>query len=195
MAAVLNMKTRILILLLCFSFSTWSENLVDNKNNNNESESFQLDFNTTTLAQWPDVLSSYHGKILVLDMWATWCISCLERFPHMVEMADQYKKYGVVFISLLLEDPEEPEAIAKAQRFLIKHKANFKHYFMNDNLMKSFDQLDLLGIPAVFIYDQSGKQTHKLTGDNPNKQFTEQDIYDAINGLIVDQYKAAGLIH
>ncbi len=189
MVAVLNMKTNLFILFLCFTLTALSKDAVEEKN-----EAFVLNFQTTTLDEWPKVLQSYNGKVLVVDMWATWCSSCLERFPHMVEMSDKYRPYDVAFISLLLEDPEEPEAIANAKRFLIKNKADFPHYFMNANLMKSFDQLDLLGIPAVYIYDQTGKKTHKLTGDNPNKQFTEKDIYDAVNGLIADQYKASGRI-
>jgi hypothetical protein len=41
-----------------------------------------------------------------------------------------------------------------------------------------------LGIPAVYIYSKDGKLYSKLTGDNPNKQFTEQDIKDTINALL-----------
>ena len=179
------MKIKATLFLLCIV-------LIASANSDQQTEEksdFALNFNSTTLDQWPEVLANYRGKILVVDMWATWCSSCIERFPHMVEMSNKYQTYDVAFISLLLEDPEESKAIEKAKRFLIKQKADFAHYFMNDNLMQSFEQLDLLGIPAVIIYDQTGQQTHKLTGDNPNKQFTEQDIYDAVNGLIVAQYK------
>ena len=91
-----------------------------------------------------------------------------------------YKNKGVKFISLLLEDPQEPEAIERAKEFLIKQQAKFNHYFMNENLMQSFEKLDLLGIPAVFVYAQDGELMYRLTGDNPNKQFTEIDVENAI---------------
>ena len=150
----------------------------------NSQSDFHLDFNTVNYEQWQQTLEKYKGTVLVVDMWATWCISCLERFPHMVEMNKQFQNQGVTFVSLLLEDPEEPEAIESAKAFLIKQKADFAHYFMNENLMLSFDKLDLLGIPAVFIYDAEGQLSHRLTGDNPNKQFSEEDIKDALNILI-----------
>lgn len=75
---------------------------------------------TVTLSEWEAVLASHQGEIVVVDFWATWCISCLERFPHMVTMSERYKTKKVRFISMLLEDPEEPEAIALAHQFLNK---------------------------------------------------------------------------
>lgn len=168
------------MLSLCLSFNINANTL---KSDQSETD-FELDFHTVTYDQWLKTLEGYKDTILVVDMWATWCISCLERFPHMVEMNKQYQGQSVTFVSLLLEDPEEPEAIAMAKKFLIKQKADFTHYFMDENLMLSFEKLDLLGIPAVFIYDKKGSLMHKLTGDNPNKQFTEKDIQEAIDALI-----------
>jgi len=147
-------------------------------------QDFKLNFNTVTNEQWQQTLAGYKGTVLVVDMWATWCISCIERFPHMVQMNKDFKGKGVKFVSLLLEDPEEPEAIERAKGFLVKQQADFEHYFMNENLMSSFDKLDLLGIPAVFIYGADGELIHRLTGDNPNKQFTEKDIENAVNELL-----------
>lgn len=143
-----------------------------------------VELKTTTLAAWPDQLATYQPNIVVLDLWATWCISCLERFPHMVEMHHQFKDKGVRFVSLLLEDPEEPKAIKMARAFLQKQQADFDHYFMNENLMMSFEELDLLGIPAVFIYASDGSLAYRLTNDNPNKQFTEDDVLAAVEDLL-----------
>lgn len=181
MGVVQSMRIKLLLLFLLIS-SICTAN--DNKKINSE---FKLSFQSVIYKDWQKVISSYKGKILVIDMWATWCSSCLKRFPHMVEMSNTYEDKGVKFISLLLEDPEEPEAIVNAKKFLIKQKAGFDHYFMNENIMASFEKLDLLGIPTVFIYSKLGKLTYRLTGDNPNKQFTEKDIENAINKLLEDK--------
>ena len=179
MAVAQSMKIKILLILFVLA------NCSIAKDNNFDNNDFTLSYQSITLAQWPEIISAYKGKVLVVDMWATWCSSCLKRFPHMVKMHNDYKDKGVAFISLLLEDPEEPEAIENAKKFLIKQKANFDHYFMNENIMTSFEKLDLLGIPTVFVYSQDGKLTYRLTGDNPNKQFTEKDIEEAINELLL----------
>ncbi len=151
----------------------------------------KIDLQYVDYAQWTAQLKTYHSKIVVVDYWATWCGSCLERFPHMVEMNKTYKNKGVQFVSMLLEDPEEPEAIESAKQFLSKQfksekKSGFDHYFMTENLMISFEKLDLIGIPAVFIYDDKGELIHRLTGDNPNNQFTELDIEQALNAMLND---------
>jgi len=181
MAVVQSMKTRLLLALLFCSCVSFANNI------KNKSGNFKLNYQSVTFAQWQKVISAYKGSILVVDMWATWCSSCLTRFPHMVKMSKEYKDKGVKFTSLLLEDPEEPEAIENAKKFLIKQKADFDHYFMNENIMVSFEKLDLLGIPTVFIYSQDGALIFRLTGDNPNKQFTEKDIESAINKLLEDK--------
>ncbi len=144
----------------------------------------QLNLKYVDHQQWTAQLQQYQPNIVVVDFWATWCSSCLERFPHMVEMNRAYQKQGVQFVSMLLEDPEEPEAIARAKQFLLKQEADFDHYFMTENLMVSFEKLDLLGIPAVFIYDQQGRLAHRLTGDNPNNQFTETDIKNTLDQML-----------
>ncbi len=147
----------------------------------------QLNLKYVDHQQWTAQLQQYQPNIVVVDFWATWCSSCLERFPHMVEMNRTYQKQGIQFVSMLLEDPEEPEAIARAKQFLLKQQADFDHHFMTENLMISFEKLDLLGIPAVFIYDQQGQLAHRLTGDNPNNQFTETDIKNTLNEMLVNK--------
>ena len=179
--AVQYMKTRLLCMALFFSVSGFSQSIDSDKA---ESNIFNLSYQAIKLSQWQETLSAYKGHILVVDLWATWCSSCLKRFPHMVEMNKKYADKNVKFISLLLEDPGEPEAIENAKNFLIKQKADFDHYFMDENIMVSFEELDLLGIPTVFIYSPEGELVHRLTGDNPNKQFTELDIENAINSLL-----------
>ena len=149
----------------------------------------KLDLKYVDYPQWIEQLEHYQPKIVVVDFWATWCSSCLERFPHMVEMNKTYQSKGIQFVSMLLEDPEEPEAIERAKQFLSNQfkkgrNIGFDHFFMTENLMASFEKLDLIGIPAVFIYDQHGNLAHRLTGDNPNKQFTESDIEKVLKQML-----------
>jgi thiol-disulfide isomerase/thioredoxin len=175
------MKTIFLILIVFYSTQVLSHG-------DHSQDKFALaKLRTVTLESWQQELESFKGEIVVVDMWATWCSSCIERFPAMVQMQKDYKNKGVRLVSMLLEDPQEPEAIVKARQFLTTQDAGFDHYFMNENLMKSFEELDLLGIPAVYIYSADGMFHSKLTGDNPNKQFTDQDIKDTIDALLTTE--------
>jgi thiol-disulfide isomerase/thioredoxin len=117
-------------------------------------------------------------------MWATWCTSCIERFPKMVSLHNKYADRGVQIVSMNLDDHGDTQAIAAANRFLRSVGARFPNYHMDENLMQAFEKLDLIGIPVVAIYDKQGEQRYRLTGDNPYKQFTDRDIETAIQHLL-----------
>jgi thiol-disulfide isomerase/thioredoxin len=137
-----------------------------------------------SFSQWQEKLASYHSDVVVVDMWATWCVSCIERFPKMVKLHRQYRNKGVRFVSMCLDERDDQPAIERATRFLRKSNADFENYLMDENLMEAFEMLDLIGIPAVLIYDRKGAERFRLTGDNPNKQFTDRDVEDAIRQLL-----------
>jgi thiol-disulfide isomerase/thioredoxin len=137
--------------------------------------------------QFTDKLLSYIPNIVVVDMWAMWCVSCIERFPEMVKMHERYKNDNVVFVSMNLDDRTDFESLSAAESFLRSMNAHFDHYRMDENLMSAFEKTDLIGIPAVLIYGHDGKERYRLTGDNPNKQFTELDVEQAIITLLEKQ--------
>jgi|GEM_PF-2047165 len=137
-----------------------------------------------SLSQWQTKLKDHTGNIVVVDMWAMWCTNCIERFPEMVKLHNKYKDENVIFVSMNLDDREDSSSIIDANHFLATMNATFTHYHMDENLMLTFNELDLLGIPAVLIYDQFGNEKFRLTGDNPNKQFTEYDVENAIITLL-----------
>ena len=142
-----------------------------------------------TFSQWQQNLASYRGQIVVVDFWATWCAPCVERFPHMVKLHEKYATTGKVrFVSMNLDDKDDPEAIRRAQDFLIKQKAAFDNFLMNEITPDAFEKLDLLSIPAVMIYDAGGQLKQKLTGDNPNKQYTSEDVETAIKQMLSDSH-------
>lgn len=137
-----------------------------------------------TLAQWQTIRQSYVPNILVVDLWATWCSSCLERFPKMVSLSIKYADKPIQFVSLNLDDRDDAPALVLAKRFLHKHDVPFPNFHLNENLMKAFDALHLQSIPAVIIYDAKGQERYRLTGDDPNKQYTDQDVESAIVELL-----------
>jgi len=105
----------------------------------------------------------------------------------MVRMHDKYRREGVRFISMCLDDRDDHEAVEEAQQFLVRQNAAFTNYLMDENIIDAFEKLDLLGIPAVFVYDRRGQLRCRLTGDDPYNQFTEEDVEEAIAELLREQ--------
>ena len=62
--------------------------------------------------------------------------------------------------------------------------AVFDNFWMDENLMIAFEKLNLIGIPAVIIYDRNGDERYRLTGDDPNNQYSGKDIEKAIQELL-----------
>jgi thiol-disulfide isomerase/thioredoxin len=142
------------------------------------------DLQPVSFAEWDAVLESQHGAIVVVDYWASWCPPCIERFPHMVEMHHEYGGLGVQFISLNLDEEGDTEALEWCNDFLARVQAEFLNYHLEENMSAAFERLDLLGLPVVRVFTPDGGEAYKLTGDNPHKQFTEQDVENAILELL-----------
>jgi thiol-disulfide isomerase/thioredoxin len=134
--------------------------------------------------QWKQELTSLRGAIVVVDVWATWCAPCIERFPHMVDLSHRYESRGVTFVSVNVDNREDKAAVEAARQFLLKQRAVFRNYLMDENILDAFQDLGVQGIPAVFIYDRTGRQRYFLNADDPNRQFTTRDVEDAITTLV-----------
>ena len=135
-------------------------------------------------SQWEQALVEQKGKITVVDLWASWCSPCIKRFPHMVEMYHKYRSQGVQFISLNFDEQGDLESLEWCNEFLHRVKAVFPNYHMDENMTEAFERLDLLGLPVVLIYDAQGKEAYRLSGDNPNDQFDDQDVENAVLSLL-----------
>ena len=140
-----------------------------------------------TFERWQEKLQSMKGRIVLVDMWATWCAPCIERFPHMVELYHRYQGRGVDFVSMSVDDREDKLAVERARQFVNQQNATFRNYLMDENIMQSFEKLGIQGIPAVFLYGRAGRQRYNLNGDDPNHQATLKDVDDALANLVAEK--------
>ena len=181
MVAVSNMLNKVFtgLLILLFADILSVSAYVTADTSQDEAEMVAVNY-----AEWETQRLQYLPKIVVVDMWAMWCTSCIEQFPDMIQLSNKFKGKKVEFVSMNLDDREDETSLKMANKFLNKMNANFDHFHMNENLMHVFEKFDLIGIPAVLIYDDKGNEQYRLTRDNPNNQFTKKDIEHAITNLI-----------
>jgi len=139
--------------------------------------------------EWKRELASLKGNVVVIDVWATWCAPCLDRFPHIVDLSHRYQNQGVAVVSISVDDREDKRAVEQARRFLLERKAAFRNYLMDENILDAFEKLGVQGIPAVFIYDRAGRQRYFLNADDPNHQFSAKDVDEAVAALVSEPAK------
>jgi len=129
---------------------------------------------------WPDfqkrLASNKQAKWTLVDAWGTTCGPCKENFPHLVEMHKKYGAKGLAVVSLSLDDPTDEKAVADAEKFLKEKKATFTNVLLNEDYGVGFDRLDINAIPAVFLFGPDGKEVKRFTMDDPNDQFTYEDV-------------------
>jgi thiol-disulfide isomerase/thioredoxin len=108
-------------------------------------------------------LSDYSGKVIIVDLWATWCGPCRQEIPHLVEIAKTYKDKGVEVIGLTNEDPDEAEEIVKkfSKDFRINYPIGWATRDVQIGLMQGQG-----GIPQTFIIGRDGKVLNHFIGFN-----------------------------
>ncbi len=121
------------------------------------------------------IIKERNGKVLLLNIWATWCIPCREEFPDLVKIASEFAIHEVEVIGISIDYPEETES--KIIPFLKKQKANFKNYvsaFKNDEQLIDFINKDWNGaLPASIIYGKDGSMIKFMEGKKTYKDFAE----------------------
>jgi thiol-disulfide isomerase/thioredoxin len=134
--------------------------------------------------QFQERLANKKVKYTIVDAWSTTCGPCKENFPHVVQMHKRFASKGLAVISLSLDDPEDKSAVAEAERFLKQNKAEFTNILLNEGFGEGFEKLNIGAIPAVFVFGPDGKEVKRFTMDDPNNQFTYDDVEKAVVALL-----------
>jgi peroxiredoxin len=121
------------------------------------------------------------GEIVVVDAWASWCAPCKKEFPRLVELYQRLGKEGVCCMSVSLDKPKNADA---ALTFLKSQAPLYTNFIMEDGDV-IFEKWNFNAVPAVFVFDRQGKLARKFTNDDPDKQFT----YDEVIKFVEDLHK------
>jgi thiol-disulfide isomerase/thioredoxin len=132
-----------------------------------------------------EAIRAHKGKVVVIDVWATWCIPCKKEFPHLVDLHRKYGPDGLVCVSVSVDLAKGETA---ALEFLRKQKATFPNYRLDEKEGAWADKFDLKAIPAVFVFNKAGKRAAKFTLDDPDNQFSyDKDVEPKVRELLKER--------
>lgn len=98
--------------------------------------------------RWP-LLDSLHGKVVLVDFWASWCGPCLQSFPWMNGLHAKHADEGLVILAVNLDQER-----AQADAFLKKLPPQFRvEYDAEGTLAKSFG---VQAMPTSFLIGRDG---------------------------------------
>jgi thiol-disulfide isomerase/thioredoxin len=130
---------------------------------------FFLIVSTSTTADSTFDLSEFHGNVVLLDFWASWCVPCRRSFPWMNAMQEKYADDGLVIIAAnVASDP------AAASAFLEEYPARFR--IINDPDAELAREYGVVAMPSSYIFDRGGELITRHMGFKVKKQ----DEYEAI---------------
>ena len=103
-------------------------------------------------------LADYKGKVVLLNIWATWCPPCVEEMPSMEKLHQELKSEGFEILAVSL-DVSGAKAVLP---FMKKHKLSFTALTDTKGAIKSLYQT--IGVPESFIIDKDGIIVEKVIG-------------------------------
>ena len=117
------------------------------------------DFTAVTVDSAPRLksLSDYRGQVVMVNVWATWCLPCRVEMPSIEALHQAYAEKGFKVLAVSVDDPGHGETI---RAFVRQYKLTFE--ILHDPEKKIVEEYDILGYPETFIIGRDGVIRKKL---------------------------------
>ena len=102
-------------------------------------------------------LKNYHGQIVVLNLWATWCPPCVEETPSLEQFAEKMRDRGVIVLSISVD--EDQKAL---QDFIQENHISYPVGRDPDRSLSA--RYGTFQFPETYILDRQGKVAEKVMG-------------------------------
>jgi len=134
-------------------------------------------------------LSDYADKVVIVNIWATWCGPCRMEMPELVKMSNEYKSRGLVVLGLATtyneqDDPQRVKEFVKAQN--VPYQIIWDDGTLAGPLMQAVQGRPV--IPQSFVISRDGNIVKHFTGFSPNS--TPQQMRQAIEDALGNKGKA-----
>ncbi|MCA1634511.1 MAG: TlpA family protein disulfide reductase [Acidobacteria bacterium] len=110
-------------------------------------------------------LADYKNKVVVLDLWATWCGPCRLEIPHLVEMSKEYASKDVEVLGLTTENPQTDEQ--KVRAFAREYSINYTLGWATGDLASKLMRGNY-SIPQTFVIAPGGRVVAHYRGFSQN---------------------------
>lgn len=125
--------------------------------------------------QFSTQLASHQGELVVLNLWATWCVACLQEIPDLIALSQEFAGRGVTLLAVSMDDPEE---LARVTAFRDKHFPAFKTLLRSepsmDTLVSRIDPAWNELLPTTYLIGRDGAVRKRLQGKRSLEAFRKE---------------------
>ena len=114
-------------------------------------------------------LSDYKGKVVLLNLWATWCPPCVRETPRLVRLYEKHREQGFVILGINTTYQDDR---VKVEQFVRDKQVSYPVLFdMNDEFGQKYGSRLL---PTSYLIDRTGKIVSTKVGEIDEAQLDEQ---------------------
>ena len=103
-------------------------------------------------------LADYRGRVILLNIWATWCAPCVEEMPSMEKLHQELKNENFVILAASIDE----SGADVVRPFMKKHKLNFPALIDSAGILTRL--YGTSGVPESFIIDKQGRILEEIIG-------------------------------
>ena len=101
--------------------------------------------------------ADFRGKVIIVDVWATWCCSCIEKMPKFMQLKDEFKQYkDILFLTISIDRKSDQDKWLKAIKE--NNMTGMLNLISAPSANSHFEtEYQINGVPRYFIIDKEGK--------------------------------------
>jgi thiol-disulfide isomerase/thioredoxin len=114
-------------------------------------------------------LEDYKGKVVLVNIWGTWCGPCRAEIPELIKLKDEYKDkdFEIIGLETAYGGGSDPETEVKS--FVESNKINYTIGFAPDELNMEMAKISQRSsVPMTFIFNKKSEIVGIFTGFNPD---------------------------
>lgn len=116
-------------------------------------------YSAVTLSGAPISTSSLAGRVVLLNVWATWCAPCRDEIPYLQKLHMEHEKDGLSIIGISVDALGEDQKIADFTR-----EFAMTYPIWRDPNERILTQFMAIGVPASYLIDRQGVLQWKRVG-------------------------------
>ena len=123
-------------------------------------------------AELESVLETYKGRVVLVNMWATWCAPCLKEIPELVELEQNLEADGFTVLGISLDDVDARDDVLSFRdqwfpEFHTYHTSESDWFALVGAIKEDWNSL----LPTSFVLDRNGELVETLTGSKDYATF------------------------